>query len=103
MRASPSPPATTNRFPSGLKSTSPTGFPPAGRTAFTRIPSRAVRRTLATAGERPTAGPMSLVACVAALRERVDGDRRENRNQNERADRKPDQAPVALGGGGPLS
>src|SRR6266567_5996095 len=103
MRATPSPPATTNFFPSGLKSTSPTGFPPAGRTAFTRIPRSVVRRSRERlGGELPTAGPMSLVACVAALRERVDGDRRENRNENERADRKPDQAPMALGGGGPL-
>ncbi len=54
-------------------------------------------------GELPAPGPMRLAASVAALHERVDGDRRENRNQNERADRKPDQTPVALGGGGPLS
>ena len=45
---------------------------------------------------------MRLAASVAALHERIHGDRRKNRNQNERADREPEQTPMAAGRGGPL-
>ena len=38
---------------------------------------------------------MRLAASVATLHERIDGDRTENRNQNERPDCQGEQAPVA--------